>query len=442
MKIRIFVLGTESSGANKLFDGMLRKTFAEQLSENGTIEYYASIKDATASIGSAFSDSQAVLFFAATEYYCALKKIIARAFRLKLVKDEKLLEKAKHFAPEQMRTDDQFEETHAFLPANAKQFITVDGLFSGFGCVKGTQSIFFLPYAVDRACDLLSAQVIPFVNSSYEQTIPTTYAEHIYAAMLQEEMEKEPVSVSLALTKTADLFCDYISGFELLKKCITKTPKSEERGTVQPSEYVVNLSIAAAELQGVPYGIVLSNAYYMDENSKDRLTVFMAVTNDKQTTVREVKSFSWESSSDFMKRCCAELCKLLTEIIAHDRGEDAVGTDDDPKKIQKFRTLTAIVGAAIILLIVAGGIIFTSNSYSLQDWLHNHFPSIFVQQSSSGNAAPAAAPADRTEADAAEEASGSEQPETEPVSEAVTEDGPSEETSAEENTAEEARPLG
>lgn len=380
MKIRIFVLGTESSGANKLFDGMLRKTFAEQLSEDGAIEYYASVKDATSSIGSAFSDAQTVLFFAATEYYCALKKIISRAFRLHLVRDDEVLEKAKRFAQDKMKAEGQFEETHAYFPANSKQFIADDGLFSGFACVKGEQSIIFLPYSVDRACDLLSAQVIPFINSTYEQTIPTAFAEHIYASRLQELLEEEPVSVALALTKTADLFCDYISSSELLKKCITKTPKSEERGTMQPSEYVVNLSIAAAELQGVPYGIVLSNAYYMDENSKDRLTVFMAVTNDKQTTVREVKSFSWESSSDFMKRCCAELCKLLSDIIQKDRGTYEEGTAADSKNIQKYRTLIAIVGAAIILLIIAGGYIFTSNSYSMQDWLRSHFPAVFSEQ--------------------------------------------------------------
>ena len=385
MRIRLFVLGTDGSVKDGLFDTMLRKTFSEQLGEEGNIEYYASVKDAAGSIRSAFSDTQSVWFFAAPENYGSIKKIIARAFGIRLAENKAALEKAMRFAPELIKTDPQFSDTHVKLPENGKAFVSSDGQYSGFASVRGEQSIVFLPYSADRACPLLGAQVIPFINSVYGISIPTVYAEHIYALPLHDVMEKENVNIALALTKTADLFCDYISVSELLPKFITKTPRSEERGNMRPSEYVVNLSIAAAELQGVPYGIVMSNAYYMDENSKEHLTVFMAVTNDKQTTVREVKSYAWESSSDFMQRCCAELCKLLTDIISEDRGYNKMTAPDEPKKVQKYRTLIAIVGAAIILLCIAGGVIFTSNSYSLQDWMHNHFPAIFSQQTISDN---------------------------------------------------------
>lgn len=380
MRIRIFVLGTESSAKDALFDAMLRKTFSEQLGEKGNIEYYASVKDAAEPIRKAFADAESVWFFAAPEGYASVKKIIARAFGVRLCVNEAAREKAMRYAPELIKTDPQFEDTHVMLPEKGKAFIASDGQYSGFASVRGKQSIVFLPYSTERACPLLAAQVIPFINSVYAVSVPTVYTEHIYAQPLHDIMEKESVNVAMALTKTADLFCDYISSSELLPKLITKTPRSEERGNMRPSEYVVNLSIAAAELQGVPYGIVMSNAYYMDETSKEHLTVFMAVTNDKQTTVREVKSYAWESSSDFMQRCCAELCKLLTDIISEDRGYNKITAPDEPKKVQKYRTLIAIVGAAIILVCIAGGVIFTMNSYSMQDWMHNHFPAIFTQQ--------------------------------------------------------------
>lgn len=380
MKIKIFVLGTEGSVKDDLFDTVLRKSFSEQLENDTAIEYYASVKDATSSIGEAFSAAQMVMFFAAPANYGAVKKIIARAFGIKLSKNTSALEKALHFASDQIKSDGHFEENHVLLPEKGKAFIPSDGLFSGFASVRGQQSVVFLPYAADRAAELLAAQVIPFINSVYALSIPTEYADHMYAYPLHDLLDEETVNIALALTKTSDLFCDYISTSPVLRNCIEKTPRSEERGNMRPSEYVVNLSIAAAELQGAPYGIVMSNAYYMDENSKDRLTVFMAVTNDQQTTVREVKSYAWESASEFMKRCCAELCKLLADIIFKDRGGDAVGTPDDPKKIQKYRTLIAIVGAAAILIAVAGFWIFSSNSYSLKDWMHNHFPAIFSQQ--------------------------------------------------------------
>lgn len=378
MKIRIFVLGVDINGTDKLLDNILRDTFAGQFADDGSIEYYSSVKDAAGSIANAFVDSETVVFFAAPENYCAIKKVIARAFRFELTVNARILEMANRFAPESMKSDVLFSDTHALIPENAKAFVTSDGLFSGFGSVRGSQTVVFLPYMTERACSMLSTQVIPFINSVYSQSIPTEYCEHIYARLLHETIEREPVNIAMALTKTADLFCDYISSSKLLSECINKCPRSEERGTMRPSEYVVNLSIAAAELQGVPYGIVLSNAYYMDDTSKERLTVFMAVTNDRLTTVRELKSFAWETSSEFMQRCCGELCKLLNEIIEKDRGIGAEGTDDDPKKIHKYRSLAAITGAAIILLLIVGGYIFSSNSYSLKDWMHNHFPAVFT----------------------------------------------------------------
>lgn len=402
MKTRIFVLGTDSSAKDELLDKMLKQTFSEQLGENGDVDYYSSVKDAAGAIRSAFPDVQSVIFLADPGNYGSLKKIIANAFGIRLAKNAAALERAERYAPELIRTDPQFDVTHVYLPENGKAFITSDGQYSGFASVRGEQSVIFLPYETERTCSLLAAQVIPFINSLYSVSVPTVYAEHVFAQPLHELLEREPVNVALALTKTADLFCDYVSTSPLLSKYITKTPRSEERGNMRPSEYVVNLSIAAAELQGVPYGIVMSNAYYMDENSKEHLTVFMAVTNEKQTTVREVKSYAWESSSDFMQRCCAELCKLLSDIISEDRGYNKMTTPDEPKKVQKYRTLIAIVGAAIILVCIVGGVIFTMNSYSMQDWMHNHFPAIFSQQTISDDEIAAAADEEKTEDAAAE----------------------------------------
>ncbi len=153
--------------------------------------------------------------------------------------------------------------------------------------------------------------------------------------------------------------------------------KAEQRGNTPPNEYVVNLSITAAEFLGLPYGVAMSNAYYVGDDPDAGKTVYIAVTNDAETIVRELHSFYGEGTGDFLFRCCAELCKLLSRIIDGDAGlteklPASVQKEKTKKKTNRLKGWIVFVALLIAATVAAGGWYFHTHGYTAERWIERY----------------------------------------------------------------------
>ena len=378
MKARIFVLGLQQTESNRLFDLMLQKTFASAFTAPDALEYHDSVKDAIPAIGRAFSDSDAVLFFAAGEIFAQVKSVLCRALGLKLVVDEALLETARNAAPEAAQAED-FALRCAGIPADGVAFGLSDAQDTGFGVHKGRQTIVVLPATVDRTGIVLSQSVVPFLNGLYGAGLPAQYAEKIRAFALQDRLEATDTVVALADTKTTALIRSYLSDTPDLSQRFAAAAKGEQRGNTPPDEYAVNLSLTAAEFLGAPYGVAMTNAFYTGDDDMGERVVYLSVTSETENTVREVTSFYGESTQDLMNRCVGELCALLSQVMDIDAGvlqKTPLEPDRRKKGRGKFAVLLALLLAAIAAVCVYGYYFFSQNDYSLRDWLQTYLPAV------------------------------------------------------------------
>ena len=133
MKTKIFILGVQEEKRDRTFEAVLQKTFQPVLAPGESMQCYASVKDATAAIGRAFSESDSVFFFVDAAKYGDLKQVLCRAFGLELNVDEKLLLGAQRTAPELEEKDLHFSVAHAGVPANADVFVLSDSLYAAGG---------------------------------------------------------------------------------------------------------------------------------------------------------------------------------------------------------------------------------------------------------------------------------------------------------------------
>ena len=370
MRARIFILGGEAAERDQSFDEILRRTFAGVLADNGALEYFTSLKDATVSIGKAFTDSDVVIFFSQPESFAETKEILCRALGLKLVVDEPLLGTALTTASPEMQESPYFNVCHAGVAEGSQIFALKDALYSGFGCKRGRQTLVLLPLSGERTRILLYSLVIPYLNGESGENISSTPLQFYYAQQLAASAVRENVKIAVASTKPAEILTKYLSYVPELTDRVMVAGKAEDRGNMPPNEYVVNLSITAAEFLGVPYGVAMSNAYYTGNDPAAEKTVYIAVTNEDETTVQELRSFYGESTGDFLFRSCGELCKLLARIIDVDAGEatDARSVAQKKSAARYKRAIAAVL--ALILLIGGGGAYYFYNyGYTAQDWL-------------------------------------------------------------------------
>ncbi len=383
MKARLFILGADPAAADQSFDEILLRTFADVLTDNGAMESFSTLKDATVSIGKAFSDSDTVIFFADGNKLAETKEILCKALGLELSVNEDLLAAAlENASPEEMDSA-YFNVCHAGVPAGAHVFVLNDSLYAGFACKRGRQTVFLLPYSCERTRVLLLSQVLPYIAETCGVKISPVPLQFYFAEKLSASVKRENIRIALAGTKTAEVFTRYLSYVPSLEGCVIASAKAEKRGGTPPNEYVVNLSITAAELLGLPYGVAISNAFYVGDDPEARKTVFIAVTNDSETTVRELHSFYGESTGDFLFRCCGELCRLLSKIIDADAGlappvEAAPGPRKKGSKKSGRGVKRAIAAVLVLILLVCagGGWYFHTHNYTLRDWADKYLPII------------------------------------------------------------------
>lgn len=388
MKTRIFILGANETQTDQAFDAVLKRTFAPVLTGEGAVEYFGSVKEATASVGKAFADSDTVMFFVALHRYGDWKDVLCKAFGIPCVVQETLLLGAQNSAPGLEETDLNFSVCHAGVPENADVFTLADSLYAGFAAKRGKQTVFILPWERERTGVLLTNQVIPYINEKFGQQLTADPIQFYSVESLKEAVLRRNIKIAVAGTKTESLFRRFVSVSPELSDRILTVNKVANRGNTPPGEYMVNLSITAAEFLGVPYGVSMSSAYYTGDDPAAPKTVYLAVTNDEETTLRKLTSFYGESTADFLFRCCRELCALLAQIIDADAGIGEKVTPDKPeRKKGKYKGLIALILALILAVGGFGYYYFTKNDYSLRMWLHSYLP--FIQLKEEESAAPA-----------------------------------------------------
>lgn len=372
MNIKIIVLGIDGNAADIGFDDMLFGVFSEQLANNESVLYFPTLKDATVAVSKAFTEADVVMFLIKEDRYGSDKRLLCRALGLSFETDAVIRAMALHSAGDEFADDDMFDETHCRIPKGAKSFVLDDGLFAGFAAVKGTQTTVVLPMSAVRTSHLLAKQVIPYLNASYNLEIPTDGIRRRYVAGLANCIGDNDISIAVSGTNSAKVFAEYISGNNILTDTVVFSGHAEARKNVPPNDYVVSLSITAAELLGAPYGIAISNAFYSGESADGEKTVYMAVTNDAETVVRVVHSLPFEDVNDFMTRCCGEMCRLLTETIEMDTGVRE--RPAPPKKKSNTGLWVAVIAVIIMIAGVVGygASVFSSNGYSLKDWYNTY----------------------------------------------------------------------
>ena len=422
MKIKIFLLGTENHASASRTEEELKQIFASRLSDNGDIQSFDTIRDATTDIAKAVTESHALIFIADPEQYATTKRMLAKAFGFSLSCDTALLEKAcAALGKDKEEEDSDFAAAHAFVPRNAKTFVLSDGLLAGFSVANGNQTIILLPLEKARTTVLIGSQVVPYLNASYHESIDADALRKYNGDKLYEALSYHNASLAVSGTNTAGFLKDYLGLEERPEGRVLISPLDEKRGSLQPVDYVVNLAITAAELMSCPYGVAISNAFYTGDSPESEKIVYLAVSNERETAVREIRSLPGEEVSAFLSRCCGDLCVFVCDVIADDTVFKTDVKTRESAAVRRYKIAIAAASAVLVALIVFIAVYFTANSYSIGTWYDNFMEWVF----------PAGNPLDDLfEADApeAEETSAEEATDEEASSE--------EETAAEEDTQE------
>lgn len=378
MKVRFFLLGTEKHISAKRLEKELKYVFADYLTDNGAVQSFDEIKSATADIAKAVEDTHVLIFIAEAETFGATKLMLSKAFGFDISCDTALLEKACEVCEKDPSEEDyNFSVTHAFVPADSRTFVLGDGKYAGFSVANGNQTIILIPYAKDRTSVLLSSQIIPYLNSAYHTSIDYGKLRELDAQQLLEQLMKNDMKLAVAGTNTASFFKEHLSVNEALSERISISPMTEKRGNMQPVDYIVNLSITASELLSCRYGVAMSNAFYTGDGPDTEKIVYLAVTNERETAVREIHSFKDEDIPGFLSRCSSDFCVFISDIISND---EEYNTDNKLRKkaaAGRYKKAIIAVSALIAVLCAFCFSYFHFNNYSFSEWASSFIEWVF-----------------------------------------------------------------
>ena len=378
MRIRFFLLGTENHLSSSRTEEELKHIFASCLSDDGDIQSFETIRDATTDIAKAVSDSHALVFIADTEQFATTKKMLSKAFGFSLACDSELLGRAcEAMGKDPGEEDSEFAVAHAFVPKNSTVFALPDGLYAGFSVANGNQTIIILPLEKARTSVLVRSQVVPYLNASYRVDIDADALKRYNGDKLYNALSSRNVSLAVAGTNTAEFFKDYLELQERPEGKVVISPLAEKRGTLQPVDYVVNLSITAAELMSCPYSAAISNAFYTGDSPESEKIVYLAVANDRETAVREIRSLPGEDVSAFLTRCCGDLCVFVCDVLSDDEAFKADIKTRESAAVKRYKIAIAAASAVLVALIIFVSVYFTVNRYSIANWYHNFMEWVF-----------------------------------------------------------------
>ncbi len=378
MKIRFFILGAEENGYTERFISEVKYVFAEQLSDDGDVMRFSEIKEATTSIAKAVEDTHVLVFAAEGSQFGNTKKMLSKAFGFSLAEDTALLEKAcraENKSPE--TADEEFSLTHAHIPENARRFVLDDGLYAGFSVANGNQTVILLPYFRVRTASLLYSQVVPYLNASYHISISSDRLKKHNCEILKKALSDNNTRIAVAGTNTAAFLKEYLYSDEELKELVSFSEIAEKRGNMQPVDYVVNLSIAAAELLSCPYGIAISNAFYTGDSPDCEKVVYLAVTNERETSVREIHSFDGEDIPSFLARCSGDLCYFIADVFVCDNDKSADTELRRKAAVKRYKTAIIAVAAIIAAVAVFCVSYFRMHNYTFRQWGESFVEMVF-----------------------------------------------------------------
>lgn len=372
MKIKFFLLGTDKHNSARRFKTELKYVFSDYLSDNGDIQSFDDIKAATSSITKAISDTHAVVFIADCDQFGSTKLMLSKAFGFELGCDSDILQKACHTLDKSSVEEDyDFSVTHAFVPSQSRVFVLDDGLYAGFSVANGNQTIIVLPYSKARTSYLLTSKIIPYLNASYHISIDAGRLKKLHTKILAKTLSSKNIKLAVAGTNTASFFKDYTSSEESLKDRINVSTITEKRGNMQPVDYIVNLSVAASELLSCRYGVAMSNAFYTGESPDSEKIVYIAVTNERETSVRELRSFPGEEIPAFLSRCSGDLCLFIADVLANDEEHTADMKKRESAAAKRYKIAIISVTALILAAAVFCVSYFYTHDYSFSEWGKN-----------------------------------------------------------------------
>lgn len=377
MNIRFFLLGAEKHNSLQRIEAELEYVFSDYLAEKDGVQSFTELKDASDSIAKAVENTHAVVFLADYSQYSDTKLMLSRIFGFQLSCDPELLDKACKTFNKSKEEDYTFSVTHAFVAPNSRIFVMEDGAYAGFAVANGNQTIILLPLDSSRTSTLLSQQVIPYLNATYHVSINTARLKTFNTGKLAEKCLENDIKIAVAGTNTASYFKEYSNYDERLKNIITISPITEKRGSMSPVDYIVNLSITAAEFFDCRYGVAMSNAFYTGDSPESEKIVYMTVTNERQSAVRELHSFPGEDIPAFLDRCCADLCNFIIDTLNNDEEYIKEISEKEKSLAKRYKISIITVASLIAAMSIFCGVFFHINNYSMKDWYTNFKEWIF-----------------------------------------------------------------
>ena len=378
MKIRFFMLGTQKHKSSKRLERELKCVFSEHMSQDGDVQHFSALKDATGEIAKAVADTHAMVFIVDTGIFAGTKLMLSKAFGFEMQIEENIFNGAlKTLGKDEDEVNDEFTVAHAYVPPKARSFVLEDNLYSGFSVANGNQTIIILPYEKDRTSVLLSTQVVPYINNAYHTDISYDSLRKYNTERLSAVLMEKDVKLALAGTNTSTFFSEYISSSDELKDRVAVSPVNEKRGNMPPVDYVVNLSITASELLSCKYGVVISNAFYTGEGPASEKTVYIAVTNERETQLREIHSFPGEKIADFLARCSGDLCAFISDVLSDD--EEHREYVSVRKKAAEKRYMIAMIAVAAVIILESIFCLayFSKHDYTLTQWADDFIEWVF-----------------------------------------------------------------
>ena len=377
MNIKIFLLNNEKNSYARRLAPELSFLFEAQLPAEGGVRSYPSIRSAADDVAAAFADSHAILFFAEPSRFADTKKALSASVGLSLRCDEGLYQKAAQSQNSFPGENSAFAVAHAYVPENGRTIVCDDGLYAGFSVTSGNQTVMVLPLERGRTEVLLEKFVIPQLNASYLIRADMGALKRYHARRLAAVCDEQDLRIAVAGTNTADFFRNYVSSESSLAGRMEYSAKAEKRGSLSPADYVVNLSISAAEFFGAPYGVAISNAYFSGDDPTGEKLIYLAITNEYETSLREVRSIPGEDIPSLLSRCCGDLCTFISDIAGTDAGKREVSRANEKSLTTQYKVIIALVAALVLALGVFAGLYFSMYDYSLKTWAANAWSTVF-----------------------------------------------------------------
>lgn len=377
MNIKIFLLNNEKNSYARRLAPELAFLFEAQLPAEGGVRSYSSIRSAADDVAAAFADSHAILFFAEPSRFAETKKALSSSVGLSLRCDESLYQKAAQSQNTFPGENSAFAVAHAYVPENGRTIVCDDGLYAGFSVTSGNQTVMVLPLERGRTEVLLEKQVIPQLNTSYLIRADMGALQRYHARRLAAFCEEQDLRIAVAGTNTADYFRNYVSSESSLSGRIEYSAKAEKRGSLSPADYVVNLSISAAEFYGASYGVAISNAYFSGDDPTGEKLIYLAITNEYETSLREVRSIPGEDIPSLLSRCCGDLCTFISDVAGTDAGKREVFRANEKSLTREYKVIIALVAALVVALGAFAGLYFSMYDYSIKTWAANAWSAVF-----------------------------------------------------------------